>query len=112
MSLIEEAARVRVRCFWAKFKDLSPILTTGGASYIHKKGNIYRACVQSVNIYGAETWAMKAENLHNLERAEHRKVGIMMVRWICGVSLKDRRSSVDLYSLLGIQSVVRHGGLR
>ena len=50
---------------------------------------------------------MKAENLHSLER--------MMVRWICGVSLKDRKYSVDLYSILGIQSVadvVRRGRLR
>ena len=39
----------------------------------------------------------------------------MMVRWMCGVSLKDRKCSVDLYSLLGVQSVadvVRHGRLR
>ena len=38
----------------------------------------------------------------------------MMVRWMCGVSLKDRKRSVDLYSLLGIRSVdevVRHGRL-
>ena len=53
---------------------------------------------------------MKVENLHSLERAER-----MMVRWICGVSLKDRKRSEDLYSLLGVQSVakvVRHGRLR
>ena len=39
----------------------------------------------------------------------------MMVRWMCGVSLKDRKCSVDLYSLLGVQSVagvVRQGRLR
>ena len=38
-----------------------------------------------------------------------------MVRWMCGVSLKDRKRSVDLYSLLGVQSVadvVRPGRLR
>ena len=29
-----------------------------------------------------------------------------MVRWMCGVLLKDRKCSVDLYSLLGVQSVV------
>ena len=29
----------------------------------------------------------------------------MMVRWMCRVSLKDRKRSVDLYSLLGVQSV-------
>ena len=29
-----------------------------------------RACVQSVLMYGTETWAMKAENLHSLEAYE------------------------------------------
>ena len=56
-----EAARARMRCAWAKFKELSPILTVRGASYI--KGRIYSACVQSVLIYGTETWAMKADDL-------------------------------------------------
>ena len=39
----------------------------------------------------------------------------MMVRWMCGVSLKDRKRSVDLYSLLGVQivaDVARPGRLR
>ena len=38
-----------------------------------------------------------------------------MVRWMCEVSLKDRKRSVDLYSLQGVQSVadvVRRGRLR
>ena len=54
---VEEAARARVRCAWAKFKELSSILTARGASY-HIKGKIYRACVscvQSVLTYGTET---------------------------------------------------------
>ena len=37
---VEEAARARVRCAWAKFKKLSSILTARGASY-HIKGRIY-----------------------------------------------------------------------
>ena len=39
----------------------------------------------------------------------------MMVRWMCGVSLKDRKRSVDLYSFLSVHSVakvVRRGRLR
>ena len=106
---VDEAARARVRCAWAKFKELLPILTARGASH-RTKGKIFRVCVQSVLIYGTETWAMKAENLRSLERAER-----MMVRWMCGVSLKDRKQSEDLYSLLGIQNVakvVRYGRLR
>ena len=53
---------------------------------------------------------MKEANLQSLERTER-----MMVRWMCGVSLKDRKRSVELYSLLGVQSVagvVRQGRLR
>ena len=38
--------------------------------------------------------------LQSLERTER-----MMVRWMCGVSLKDRKRSVDLYNLLGVESV-------
>ena len=56
---------------------------------------------------------MKAENLQSLGRAERNQR--MMVRWMCGVSLKDRKRSEDLYSLFGVQSmakVVRHGRLR
>ena len=69
-----------------------------------------QAHLQSVLTYGTETWVIKKANLHSLERTER-----MMVRWKCGVSLKDRKCSVDLYSLLGVQSVadvVRHGRLR
>ena len=106
---VVEAARARVRCAWAKFKELSPILTVRGASY-RIKGRIYSACVQSVLIYGTEMWAMKADDLRSLERTER-----MMVRWICGVSLNDRRRSEDLCNLLGINcvaDVVRRGRLR
>ena len=59
---------------------------------------------------GTETWAMKNANLQSLERTER-----MTVRWMCGVSLKDRKHIVDLYSLLGVESVDvvgRRGRLR
>ena len=98
---VEEAARAQVRCAWAKFKELSPILTARGASY-RIKGKIYKACVQSVLTYGTETWAMKVANLQSLERTER-----IMARWMCGVSLKDRKRNVDLYSLLGFRAWLR-----
>ena len=82
-------------CFIGKVQGV--ILTAGGASY-----HIFRACVQSVLTYGTETWAMKTENRQNLGRAEH-----MMVRCMCGVSLKDRKRSEVLYSRLGVQSMAK-----
>ena len=92
----------------------SPQMIGAGGAWMHHidiKGRIYSACVQSVLIYGTETWAMKADDLRSLERTER-----MMVRWMCGVSLKDRRRSEDLCNLLGINwmllIVVRRGRLR
>ena len=46
-------------------------------------GKIYKACVQSVMIYGSETWAMKVEYTQKLKRTE-----ASMTLRICGVSLK------------------------
>jgi len=103
----EEASRARVRCEWAKFRDLAPILTSRGASF-KVKGKIYKACVQRVF---SETWPlMKMEDMQRLERTER-----MMVRWMCSVSLKNKISSVDLNGRLGLEEVadiVRRGRLR
>ena len=71
-----EASRMRVKCAWKKFRELSPILTTRGTS-LTLKGKIYSACMRSVMIYGSETWTMKVEDMQRLERAEK-----MMVRHV------------------------------
>jgi hypothetical protein len=106
---VEEASRARVRSAWAKFRELAPILTARGAS-LRVKGKVYRACVQSVMIYGSETWATKVEDLQRLVRAER-----MMVRWMCGVTLRDKIASAELGRRLGIEcvtDVLRRGRLR
>jgi hypothetical protein len=112
----EETSRVSVQCAWDKFRALAPILTTRGAS-LKIKGTIYRTCVQSVMVYGSETWATKVEDVNRLVRAER-----LMVRWMRGVSLKDtihrevtEELHVHVLELLGITSVadvVRRGRLR
>ena len=105
----EEASRARIRSAWAKFRELAPILTARGAS-LKMKGKIYKACVRSVMVYGSETWATRVEDMNRLERTER-----MMVRWMCGVTLKDRKRSEDLLVRLGIESVaevVRRSRLR
>lgn len=105
----DEASRARVRSAWAKFKELSPVLTSRGAS-LKVKGKVYKACVQRVLVYGSETWPMKIEDMHRLERAER-----MMVRWMCGVTLGDRIASDELNERLGVErvmDVVRRGRLR
>jgi hypothetical protein len=94
---VEEATTAIVKCAWSKFMELAPILTTRGAS-LKLKGTIYRACVQRVMVYGSETWAAKVEDVRRLVRTER-----AMVRWMCGVSLKDRKSSDKLLGRLGVE---------
>ena len=67
----EVASRMRVKCAWGKFRELSHILTARRAS-LKLKGKVYRTCVQSVMVYGGETWAMKAEDMQRLERTERK----------------------------------------
>ena len=61
---------------------------------------MYDAYVQRVLVYGSENWAVRTDDLARLGRAER-----MMVRWMCGVSLKDRKHSDELLSRLGIECV-------
>ena len=46
---------------------------------------------------GSETWPVRKENEVALQRAEMR-----MVRWMCGVKVKDRFPSKQLRERLGI----------
>jgi len=48
-------------------------------------------------LHGNETWPIKKENLVALQRSEMR-----MVRWMCGIKLKDRFPSKELRERLGI----------
>ena len=69
--------------------ELTPVLTSKGA-LLKVKGKVHRACVQRVIVYGSETWPAKKENMQRLDRAEK-----MMVRWMCGASLKKDISSTE-----------------
>ena len=74
------------------------------------KGKIHESCVRSVMLYGSETWGVKEEDLVKLERNEN-----AMIRWICGVTVKDRVASRELRDKLGlenIRSVVQRRRLR
>jgi len=42
-------------------------------------------------LHGSETWPVRKENVMALQQAE-----IRMVRWICGINLKDRLPRKEL----------------
>ena len=72
------------------------LLTARGAS-LTLKSKIYSACIRSSMIYESETWPMKFEDKQRRERVER-----MIVRHMCGVTLKDKKTSEELRQRLGI----------
>ena len=106
---IEEATKARVRCVSSKFMELAPLLTSRGVS-LKLKGKFYRSCIQRVLVYASETWVMMADDMKRLCRMER-----SMVRLMCGVTSKQRKSTNELMYQLGIEDVeivVRRGRLR
>ena len=88
------AARARIRNGWMKFRELLPFLTSR-APPLEMKGRVYASCVRSSMTYGSETRPFLVDVGLKFERAE-----MQMIRWMCGISLKDRRSNEELRRLV------------
>ena len=67
------------------------------------------SCVRSSMTSGSETRPLLVDVGLKFERAD-----MQMIRWMCGVSMKDRRTSEELRRLLGVEpitTVYRSGSL-
>ena len=53
-------------------------------------------------LHRSETSSLKRENELTLH-----PLGMRMIRWICGVKLRDKLSCVELRLCLGIEDIVR-----
>ena len=95
----DAAVEARIRIGWNKFMQLVPLLTNKDVSLI-MRGRLYSSCVRSSMLHGSETWCVRKENEVALQRVEMR-----MVRWMCGIKLKDRFPSKELRERLGIDDI-------
>jgi len=64
------------------------------------KGKVYRTMVRPVLIYGSETWTLKRREEERLERTEMR-----MLRWILGLTLRDKKRNDDIRRSLGVACI-------
>ena len=103
------AAIRRVRSGWKKFRELSPMLTLKEMP-LKQRSKLYTACVRSKMIYGSETWAMNTYIRNLFESTEMR-----MLRWMMGVTMKDKMRSEDIRRHAGVENihhVIRRNRLR
>jgi len=89
----DAAVEARIRIGWNKFRQLVPLS-------LIMRGSLYSSCVRSSMLHGSKTWPVRKEKVVALQRAEMR-----MVRWMCGVKLKDRLPSKELRERLGVDDI-------
>ena len=95
----DAAVAARIRIGWNKFRQVVSLLTNKDVSLI-MRGRLYSSCVQSSMLHGSETWPIRKENVVALQRTEMR-----MVRWMCGIKLKDRLLSKELRERIGVDDI-------
>ena len=93
------ANTARIQNGWMKFREPLPFLTSR-APPLEMKGRVYASCVRSSMTYGSETRPLLVDVGLKFERAE-----IRMIRWMCGISLKNRRTNEELRRLVGVEPI-------
>jgi len=104
----DAAVEARIRIGWNGFGQLVPLLASGDVSLV-VRGGLYGGCVRGGMLHGGKTWPVGRENVVALQRAEMR-----MVRWMCGVELKDRLPGGELRERVGVDDtalILQQGGL-
>ena len=77
------SATARIRNGWMNFRELLPFLTSR-APPLKMKDHVYANCVRNDMTYGSEARPLLVDVGLKFERAE-----MQMIRWMCGISLKD-----------------------
>ena len=83
----DNAIAARCCVAWGKFRKLLPVLTTRHLTP-KIRGKVYTTCVRTAMLHGSETWGPNASDLQRLRRNDR-----AMIRWICGVGVRDETSS-------------------
>ena len=94
------AATARISNVWMIFRELFPF-PTSRAPPLEMNGQVYASCVRSSSTYGNETMPLLVHVRLIFERAE-----MQMIRWMCGIVMKDRRTYYEeLRRMIGVQSI-------
>ena len=106
---VDLTATARIRNGWIKFRELL-LFRTSRAPPLEMKGRVYASCVRSSMNYGSETRPLLVDTRLKFERAE-----MQMIRWMCGILLKDKRTNEEMRRLVGVEPIItfiRSGRLR
>ena len=95
-----EAVKARIRTAWTKWRELSSLLVNRNIP-LKSRARIYSACVRSVMLYGAETWATNKEIERMLNSNDRR-----MLRYMAHVKWEERVPSEEVRRRCGVEDVM------
>lgn len=95
----ERAVRTRVAAAWSKWRELSSLLVNRHLPLV-RRARVYEACIRSVLLYGAETWALTAR-LEQIIRSCDRR----MLRYLAKIRLSDRVASIEVLRRCGLRCI-------
>jgi len=95
----EEDIKARIAAAWKKWEELTGVLCDRRMP-IAVKGKVYRTMITPLLIYGSEAWTLRRREDERLERTEMR-----MLRWILGLTLKDRKRNDDILRIIGVACI-------
>ena len=96
---VERAVRSRVATAWTKWREISGLLGNRRIP-LKNRVHIYTACIRSVLLYGAESWPLTQRLEQCIQSCDRR-----MLRFLAGVSLRDRVSSAEVARRCGLQEI-------
>ncbi|KAF3649884.1 putative protein phosphatase 2C 70-like [Capsicum annuum] len=101
---IDEDVTQRIGATWLKWRLVSGVLSDKKVSS-KLKGKFYRVAVRPAML--AECWPVKNSHIQKLKVAEMR-----MLRWMCGLTRRDKPVAIDQVSGPGIRVTVSMGAER
>ena len=95
----ERAINMRVAAGWSKWREIAGLLCNKHIP-LKNRARVYDACIRSVIVYGAETWPL-TQRLETIICGCDRR----MLRYMAGVSLRDRVRSAEVAQRCGLQQM-------
>ena len=96
----EAAVSAKTKYWWAKLRECSELLH-GSKFPLKLKWAVRKSYVRSEILYGSEAWCLEENDMGILQRIERSRMSA-----IYGIQLKDRKKSMDLMFMLGVNETI------
>ncbi|KAJ0179997.1 hypothetical protein K1T71_004588 [Dendrolimus kikuchii] len=96
---IDHDVKARITAAWAKWREVTGVICDPKMP-VKLKGQVYKSIIRPVLLYGSEAWPVLERHKQELRVTE-----MNMLRWMCGVTRKDRVRNSRIRGSLHVQNL-------